>query len=260
VNGNFFTKEQAAQVGIALRKGETIITPGVPSECYEREVGPPLPDFVYQSLVDYRRELKSNFGVGGSTAGGTQNEKTVRGKVVQKQQDVDRIGGGASVYVEQFSEQIFNWFVQLMFVYYDEPHVASILGANKAREWVTIQAMDMAKRKFIVEVKDGSMLPKDATTKQNNAIQLFEAKALDPISLYEAMDFPNPVETAQKLFIWMTNPQALFAPPPSAGQPPQSPGAPPGAPPMPGAPPPQVVPNVGEPRTPMPQPNTLPNT
>jgi hypothetical protein len=263
VNGQFFTKEQAAQIGEAKRKGETIITPGNPNEGLIQLMGAPLPAFVYQSLQDDRFELKNNFGIAGSSASGTQSEKTVKGKVVQKQQDSDRIGGGASVYIEKFAEQIFNWFVQMMFVYYDQPHIASIVGKENAQEYITLQSADMGNRRYSVMVKEGSMIPKDSTTKQNMALQLAEAGLIDLISLYEALDFPNPRETAYKTFLSQTSPQTLYAPqqpPPqvtAGGQP--IPTAPPttGAPPPQGAMPQTVVPPVAEPTVPT-QTNALP--
>lgn len=227
VSGDHFTKEQAGQVSKTLRKGGTIFVPsGDVNRAYRRDMGPSLPGDVYQSLQDYRVSLMRTFGVSGSTPAGTQREKTVRGKIITRQQDSDRIGGGVSEYIEQLADNIFNWFVQLMYVYYDEPHSASIIGADKARKYVTIKNDDLNHR-LSVTVKEGSLIPKDTLTKRNEAVDLWSAGALDPISLFSALDFPNPRESAKQLFIWKTNPALLFpdlAQPTMAGLPPEQGG------------------------------------
>jgi len=244
VSGDYFSKEQAASVGDALRKGKTVWVPkGNVNGAYRRDTGTPLPQFVYESLMDYRSELRNIFGTRGSTAQGIAGERTARGKILAHQSDSDRIGGGFIDYLEQFSDKTFNWFVQMMYVYYDEPHAGSIIGQQRAREYYTIQNSNFD-TKLVVSVKDGSLVPKDSLTKRNEAIDLWGAGALDPISLFTALDFPNPVESAKLLFQWKSNPMSLFpdlAPP---IPPPGMPGAPPGMPGMEGppGPPPQGPP------------------
>ncbi len=210
VSGESFTKEQASQVDRAARKGSTFYVPtGNVNNAIARISAPPLPNFVAESLGDYRNQLMNVFGVTGVTAQGIASEETVRGKILVRGQDAERIGGGVTEYVEQFADNIFNWFVQLMYVYYTEEHSASVIGAERAREWITIKNSDL-NRKLLVSVKEGSTIPKDPLTQRNEAIDLWGANAIDPITLYEKLDFPNPKEAAEKLVQWQTNPQGIL--------------------------------------------------
>jgi hypothetical protein len=227
VSGDFFTKEQASLVGQAKRKGDTVWVPhGDVNQAYKQDIGASLPPFVYQSLMDYRNELRANFGTQGITAQGTAQESTVRGKIIQRDQDSTRIGGGISDYIELLSENIFDWYIQLICVYYDEPHFAISIGESRAQLAVAVQK-DRVNRKLIVTVKEGSMLPKDAVTIRNQAIDLWTAGLLDPLSVYEMIDLPNPEETLQRLITWQTNPAGLLGaqmppgmlPQPQMGQP-----------------------------------------
>ncbi len=230
VSGDYYTKEQAGLAVEALRKGSAIWQPsGDVNRGSRRDVGPPLPAFIYQSLIDYRTELRNIFGTRGSTPEGTKQEQTVRGKIIVRSQDMDRIGGGVSEFLEQFADRVYNWFVQLMYVYYDEEHSAAVLGRERAQEYIRIKNSDF-NRKIVVSVKEGSMIPKDSLTKRNEAIDLWSAGALDPVTLFDRLEFPNPRETAEKLFLWKTNPAALFTAQPQPmmqpmGMPPQG-GAP----------------------------------
>lgn len=243
VSGDSFDKGEASRVAEALRSGQTVWVPsGDVNRAVNRTTAPPMPNHVYETLNDYRNELQNIFGVRGVTPQGTMDEKTVRGKIVIKGQDADRMSLIVS-HLEQFADDIYNWFVQLMYVYYDMPHVAAVLGEEKALEYIQLQSSDFTS-KLIIGVSPGSMLPKDQLTKANQAIDLWSADAIDPISLYEMLDFPNPREQAMKLMLWKSNPMALFG----GGQQPQQ--MQPGMPAQ-----PQEAPTANPPEQQMPQDN-----
>lgn len=210
VSGDSFSKEQAAGVGKAVEKGGTIFVPnGDVNRAVVRLDAPALPNFVYESLLDYRNELRNIFGVRGSTAQGTIQDKTVRGKMQIKGQDSDRIGGGISTYLEQFADLVYNHVVQMMYVYYDEEHTASILGQNKAMEYIKLKSADFTS-KLSVSVKDGSMIPKDAMSQREEVVNLWDMGAIDPITFFEKLDFPDPKKTAEQLTAWKIDPLILF--------------------------------------------------
>jgi hypothetical protein len=216
------TKEEAELALRAWEKGGGIYIPdGDPAQAVMRYNGQPLPSFIYESLLDYRNELRGVFGVSASTGQGVASVDTVRGKILAKGADTSRIGGGISEYIEQFSDRVFNWMVQLMYVYYTEPHAASILGKESGREYIALKNSDFD-RKITVSVKEGSLIPRDPLTERNEAVDLWSAGALDPITLFDKLDMPNPKELAQRLLVWKTDPAGLFpgmAPQAPAGQP-----------------------------------------
>lgn len=221
LSGRAFTKEQAANAADALRRGAAILVPnGEVGTAYKRDSGLPLPRDVYQDLIDSRNRLKQVFGISGLTVGGVQQDRTVRGKMITRQQDTDRIGGGFAEYLEQTTDRVFNWYVQLMYVYYDEPHVASIIGNERAVEYVQLSNADFD-RKLTVTVREGSLIPKDSMSKRAEAIELWGAGAMDPISLFTALEFPNPREQAKTLYMWQSNPASLFPDLQAAQPPPQ---------------------------------------
>lgn len=54
------------------------------------------------------------------------------------------------------------------------------------------------------------MIPQDPLTRRNEAVDLWAEKAIDPITLAERLDIPNPQDYAKRLFLWQNNPAALF--------------------------------------------------
>ena len=102
-----------------------------------------------------------------------------------------------------------NWFVQLMMVYYDEPHSASVLGKERATEYISLVNSDFT-AKLLVGVKDGSMIPHDPVSERNEAVDLMTSGNLDPITFFDKLEFPNPREAAKNLFLWKADPIQLF--------------------------------------------------
>lgn len=208
VSGDVFTKEQAKGVSDALRKGSTVWVPrGNVNSAYKRDTGVPLPNFVYESLVDARNELRGVFGTTGLSSQGIKGEDTVRGKILIRSTDADR--NPLVDHLEQFYDYVYNWFVQLMVVYYDDPRAVS-----RAQGSETISNQDFT-HPLIVSVKEGSLIPKDRLTKRNEAIDLWSAKGIDPLTFFERLEDPNPQESANRLILWISNPVAyaqMYAP------------------------------------------------
>ena len=210
VSGDSYTKEQASGVANARRKGGVIYVPtGNVQNAVMDLQGQALPAFVYESLNDYRNRLRDIFGVRGSTAQGTIQDKTVRGKLQIKGQDSDRIGGGVSTFLETLSNVVYNYAVQMMYVYYNEPHVATLIGKNRSAEYTSLRSADLVS-KLSVSVKDGSMIPKDPVSEREEAVNLWQAGAIGPISFFEKLDFPDPKEAAEELYMWKSDPALLF--------------------------------------------------
>lgn len=207
------TMEEATMAMKAVRKGGALYIPnGDARTAVYKPPASPLPSDVFNNLQDGRIELQNIFGVAGSTSGGIKSESTVRGKIITREGDTSRIGGGISVHIEQFTSNIFNWWVQMMYVYYDSPEgkTASIMGIENSREFFELKNTEFIED-LTVGVKDGSLIPKDPLTQRNEAIDLFNSQVMDPITLYEKLDYPNPRKSAERAFMWQAAPQELFA-------------------------------------------------
>jgi len=234
IDSTFFSKEQGAQVAEAKRQGRTIMTPGDPNKIIKVLEQPALPAVLFESLNDARQRFMSRFGASGSTAQGTEQETTVRGKIIAGNNDSSRTGGGVSEYLEVASSRIFNQWVQMMYVYYDTPHLISVMGSNNAQEMITLSNIEFQalgeERKMIVVTQNGSMIPEDELSHYNTAVSLWEQGAYDPLSLFEALKDPNPQERAMKLMVFKTSPQQYMqqflgvAPPPMVAQIPEGGG------------------------------------
>lgn len=207
VNGLMFNKEQAAQVAEARRQGRTVVTPGKPQDAVFMPPNNPLPEALYQSIQDQRQRYLERFGVAGSTSTGTEQEQTVRGKIIVGDQDASRTGGGVSEYLELVAAGLFEDALQFIYVFWDEAHTVSVLGPENAEQVIEFKASDIPPgRKIVVTVQTGSMIPQDELSSYNEAMGEFEGGLLDPLSFFEKTKDPNPKERAIKLMTYRTNP------------------------------------------------------
>lgn len=218
------SREEAAISARDYQRGAPFYMPsGDPSTGIVRTIGAPLPPMHYEQLQDVRNEARNLFGTRGSTPQGTVNENTVRGKIIVRSQDSDRVGGLISDHIEQVCDRLANWFVQLIEVYYTTEHSASVIGPDAAVEEISLSRDDFD-RQLVVSIKEGSLLPKDELTEANQAIELFNAGAIDPLTLYERLKFPNPEETLKRLILYKADPFSLAGmPPPQAAVDPMAP-------------------------------------
>lgn len=211
-SGTAFTKEQAAEAATFLRKGGVVWVPeGDVNTAWKRDASPQLPTDIFNQLQDSRSELRNIFGTAGSNAESLAQQDTVRGKIMTQQADSSRIGGGVTEYIEQVADTVYNFVVQFMFVYYDEPHYVQAMGQKGAQETIAIRNTDFTSD-VSVTVKDGSLIPKDPLTERNEAMDLWTANAIGLPELYSRLDFADPMESAKQTLMWQMVAQGKLPP------------------------------------------------
>lgn len=207
VSGISFDQETAAQAAQALQDGDPILAPdGNVDGALKRIPANNLPNGIIDSQEIAKNALRGIFGVQGLTAQEPTNNTTAHGMVLNQEYDATRISGGIGDAIEVVARNIFNWWTQLYYVFYDEEHYASVLGTGRAVEYIKLKLYNST-RKFVVTVSPNSMAPRDELSERNNAIALWNARALDPITLFQKLDDPDPMNTARKVVLWTTNPQ-----------------------------------------------------
>lgn len=207
-SGNNFNQENAKQAATARIKGHPIIVPaGGPIkdaiiDLPTQEVGSSF----FDSLEIDKNDMRGIYGVQGITAQTQKEDTTARGMILNQQYDNSRIGGGIGSKIEHFVDNVFNNYVQLYYVHYNEPHTAAIVGQLKATEFIVLSNKNLNKQ-LVVSVAADSMTPKDDISEANQALALWEAKALDIKTLLTILNFPDPAATAAQAWLFATNPQ-----------------------------------------------------
>lgn len=207
VSGDFFTSETARQAANALEDGDPVLVPsGNVDAAIKRIPANNLPNAIFEAQNNDKEALRSVFGTAGLSNVRQNEDTTARGMILNQSHDSSRIGGGIGDALEQVADNVFNWWMQLYCVFYDEPHYGAIMGTGRAVEYTTILKMNMTRR-FVISVSPNSMQPKDEISEQNMAIELANTGWLDPLTLFKKLNYPDPTATAKAVTLWKTNPQ-----------------------------------------------------
>lgn len=208
-SGLYFNEETGKQGAMAMQKGNPLLVPGADdvNKAIARFPAPSVPNAVFQALENNKQDLKSSFGTLGITAQPANEETTARGMILNQSYDNSRIGGGVGEALERVAKAIFNYMVQMYAVYYTEEHFAAIMGQMKAVEYVTLINTQLTTQ-LLVSVAPDSMKPKDEITTMNQALELWEQKAIDIKTLLTILNFPDPQKTAAQAWLYATNLQA----------------------------------------------------
>lgn len=206
-----FNQETAKQASSARAAGRPILIPqGGP---IDRAILPmpaqPLPPSFFEANENHKNDLRSSWGIQGIASQPADEDQTARGMILNQSHDTSRIGGGIGEGVEQVADNVFNWLVQLYYVFYDEEHFAAVMGNAKAVEYVTLSSQQLD-RQIIVSVAPDSMKPKDEVTNINLAQALFDKGAIGPKTLLKMVDFPDPDEAAADGVLFRIDPMAYF--------------------------------------------------
>jgi len=206
LSGLSFTVETAEQAARALEDGDPVLVPdGQVENAIKRLPANDIPAGVFTAQQEDKNTLRGVFGVQGLAPSSDNKAETARGQILDQSHDSSRIGGGIGDALEQVADNIFNWWLQLYCVFYDEPHYGAIMGNGRAVEYVQIINTNLT-RKFVVSVSPNSMSPKDEISEQNLAVDLANSGWLDPINLFKKLNYPDPLETAKMVSLWKINP------------------------------------------------------
>jgi hypothetical protein len=206
-----FNQQTGKQAAAAMEAGDPVLIPsgGPVSEAIARFPAQAVPDAFFNDLRENKEALRSSFGTQGITSQQPTEDTTARGMILNQQFDNTRIGGGIGDALAQVADNVFNWWVQLYYVFYDEEHYAAIMGAAKATEYVTLSNQSFH-TKLIISVAADSMKPHDEITEMNQAMNLWTAGAIDPQTLLTILNVPNPKETAGQAVLWKIDPMSYM--------------------------------------------------
>ena len=142
VSGLSFNQEIAHQAAQAMEDGDPVLIPDGNMDSIKRMPANSLPQGLVEAQENNKNTLRSIYGTQGMTASAPDTDQTAHGMVINTNRDTSRIGGGMGDSLERVSRAAFNYLTQMYYVFYDEPHYASVLGNGAAVSFVQLQMQD----------------------------------------------------------------------------------------------------------------------
>lgn len=209
LNGKI-TKTELAKLETARKKPDGIVAlenadPG----SAQHFAGQVLPPQVFDDLLHTINEVDNIFGTHATIRGEkSPGEETFGGRQLLKESDQERIDEITRM-LERVSERLYNAIAQLIRVHFDKDCFVTFLGADGASKQLKINSQ-IVKEGVRIRVKQGSTIVKDKVALSQEAIVLWQNKAIDPVTLYERIGDPTPFKTAERYYKWMQDPGSLF--------------------------------------------------
>lgn len=147
-----------------------------------------VPAYLFNDLQLSRTEFDNIWGIHSTTRGERQGRETASGRQLLKQADLGRIDL-LGRQVERAMDEIAEFWVQLMKLFYTEDRIVSILGEEGVRFINNFNNSKIGNIRLVV--KPGSTLPRDEVTIHDEALQLWQMKAIGVKTLYKMLRLPN---------------------------------------------------------------------
>jgi hypothetical protein len=195
-------EEEVAKNKITNEEGLIIYGSGVANEALlRRDAPPPLPNYIPNTKVQIQNSFDNIFGTHATSRGERDKPETLGGRILLKQADISRIDLMVRE-IDRAVSEIGNWAAQFIRLLYLSQKTVKIYGENGVK-FINF-SRDNIEDGMEITVKAGSTLQVDEVSRRNEAVQLFQIGALDPITLYKRLKFPDPEEAAERLWQWQT--------------------------------------------------------
>ncbi len=162
---------------------------------------------LYNDLIGNRMQIDSKFATHSTTRGETQPSESGVSKQVTREGDLMISDDIVNIVVERVVFEMANWATQMMKVMYDKPHYVKDLGRDG--QYLEIEmTRDRIDDGIAVNVKASSV---DKQQRRVDALTLAARRAIDPLTLIEDLDMPNPKERARRLLAFLSQDWAMYA-------------------------------------------------
>lgn len=147
-----------------------------------------VPTYLFEMVQGDRNEFDNIWGIHSTTRGEREGRETLGGRKLLKQADLGRIDLVARQ-LERAIDEIAEYHTQLIKMFYTKKKTFSILGSDGLRFIKKFNKNKVGDVKLVV--KPGSTLPRDEITIHDEAIVLFQNKAIGVKTLYKMLKLPD---------------------------------------------------------------------
>ncbi|MFA5037057.1 MAG: hypothetical protein WC479_07775 [Candidatus Izemoplasmatales bacterium] len=208
-NENFIDRKEASKFTGApgqhlIYKGE-----GRPEEAVGRLFPKDLGQQVYADFQDDKGEIDNIFGSHSTTRGERTGQKTATESVLLKESDFGRLDL-MSQYIDIKVEELYNAFIQMSLVYYDSKNFKglNILGPENSQKYIEF-SRDNVEEGIEIVVRSEPLLAQAQMIEKY--MSLYQAGAVDPLTMYERLNLPNPKELVRRIVMFQADPRMYLA-------------------------------------------------
>ena len=187
IDSDVMSEEQAAN--ITNKAGQILYGKDAASGKIKYESPGQVPQYLFLDLDQARAQFDNIWGIHSTTRGERQGKETLGGRQLLRAADLGRIDLIARQ-LERSLDEIAEWFVQMIKLFYTEEKSFSIIGEDGTQSIVKFTG-DKVGKNVKPQVVAGSTLPKDEVSIRQEAIQLWQLGAIGIRTLYKRLKLSN---------------------------------------------------------------------
>ncbi len=165
-----------------------------------RESGAGLPSGIMDNVLQIQRGLDDIFGYHEVSRGSKVRTSTFGEAALLKEADQTSIRLLARNYQTALTKLMKYW-AQLISLFYTVDHHIQWNDEMGAERFLTLTREDISPEMHI-DVKVGAQLNRDKAEQREEVSMLAQAGRIDPLTLFETLDYPNPQRLANRLSNW----------------------------------------------------------
>lgn len=169
-----------------------------------REIGTPLPQMVFDDMIDSRNEIDNIMAASSAFRGEREGQETKAGRLALIQQSYLRLNELVQV-VDYVAGEMFSWFMQLSKTRYTEYHYAKWMGKDEAQKTIEI-IQDDFETGSEVTVIPGKTLPRDDEFKFEQAQTDVLNGFISPADYLKIAQYDDPKDMAKNAVLYKQNP------------------------------------------------------
>ncbi len=186
---NNITRDASEVITVKLLEGQRV------EDVITTFTGEPASQALYQDLQQAIQAIDSHFSTSAAVRGEAVEPESGVSKQISREGDLSASDDIAQTMVQRAVEEMVNWRVQLAKIYYDTPvrNISPRAGGGIRSAEIS---RDLIPDDIQIVVKANAV---DKMTQRNMAMNLVNAKGIDPYNLFLDLGFSNPKERAQAL-------------------------------------------------------------
>jgi hypothetical protein len=203
VGSGSFIEEEEFKKAIASPNASIWLPQGNPSDAINFLQPQPVSPVLFDDLRESKQALDNIVGIHGTTRGERGPQETATGRQILREGDLGRIDLAVRR-IDKKLELVYGWMMQMVKVFYTEMHFIKYLGSEDSARYLEFSTNDIEDGQKVM-VK--SELTVDKSTQRQAILQRAQLGLLDPHTMFEKFDDPNPKETALKLVLFQQDPK-----------------------------------------------------
>lgn len=178
--------------------------------------GRPFEGGIFNDLDQLKAEMDNIYGTHDTTRGEKSSSETLGGQALRRDADFGRLDLTSRSY-EQVAEDVYNAWVQLMYVKDDENPILTereqtepmenykieqgLATSAERDEYVTKDEL----KEYVIKVivKKGSTRPDDPVGMQDDAMKLMQTGMIDPMTFAEMYGLDDPRKIGRRMYMWV---------------------------------------------------------